>query len=119
MRIICCTPTLAAGLDLPAYRAIIKDLKRYGGSFGMVNIPVLEYLQMVGRCGRPKYDTKGEGICIAKTAPDKEYIFFKYVCGEPEAIYSKLAVEPVLRNYLLSLVATRFVSTDEEIMAFF
>lgn len=119
VNIICCTPTLAAGLDLPAYRAIIKDLKRYGGSFGMTSIPVLEYLQMAGRAGRPKFDTAGEAICVAKSEADRDEIVFKYINGEPEAIYSKLNVEPVLRTYLLSLISTGFVATDEQIMEFF
>lgn len=119
IQIICATPTLAAGLDLPAYRAIIKDLKRYGGAFGMTDIPVLEYLQMAGRAGRPRFDTQGEAICIAKSEDEKSSLHFKYVLGEPEAIYSKLAVEPVLRTYLLSLIATGFVSSQESIMDFF
>src|SRR3989344_7578320 len=63
IKIICCTPTLAAGLDLPAYRAIIRDLKRFG-PHGMAPIPVLECLQMAGRAGRPKYDTVGDAIVI-------------------------------------------------------
>ena len=119
IQIICSTPTLAAGLDLPAYRAIIKDLKRYGGAFGMTDIPVLEYLQMAGRAGRPSFDTQGEAICIAKSEDEKNNIYFKYITGEPEAIYSKLAVEPVLRTYLLSLISTGFVSTHDSIMEFF
>ena len=73
IKIICCTPTLAAGVDLPAYRVIVKDLKRFGFR-GMVWIPVLEYLQMAGRAGRPKYDKKGEAIVIAKTEVGKEKI---------------------------------------------
>ena len=52
--VICCTPTLAAGVDLPAYRAIVRDLKRYSGRFGMTYIPVLEFLQMVGRAGEAR-----------------------------------------------------------------
>jgi len=104
IKIICCTPTLAFGLDLPAFRAIIKDLKRFG-SRGMADIPVLEYLQMAGRAGRPKYDKTGEAICVAISENDKKKLYEKYVLGEPEEIYSKLAVEPVLRTYLLSFNA--------------
>ena len=45
IKIIACTPTLAAGLDLPAFRTILKSLRRYGGRWGMDWIPVLEYEQ--------------------------------------------------------------------------
>jgi helicase len=121
IKIICCTPTLAAGVDLPAFRAIIKDLKRFSSSGwgGMQFIPVLEYLQMAGRAGRPKYDSYGEAICIAPTQADKEEITERYIHGEPEEIFSKLAVEPVLRTYLLSLIASNFVKNHDEIMDFF
>ncbi|MBI2575383.1 hypothetical protein HYV82_05870 [Candidatus Woesearchaeota archaeon] len=118
IKIICCTPTLAAGLDLPAYRAVIRDLKRYGNE-GMQWIPVLEYLQMSGRAGRPKYDTEGQAIAVAAAETDKKRIYERYVLGEPEDIYSKLAAEPALRTYILSLVATRFVTTRKEIFSFF
>jgi len=119
IKIICSTPTLAAGLDMPAFRAIIRDTKRYGGRFGMTYIPVLEFQQMIGRAGRPKYDDFGEGIAVAKNERDKEELYNRYILGDIEEIYSKLAVEPVLRTYLLSLIATNFVSTREEILNFF
>jgi helicase len=121
VKIICCTPTLAAGVDLPAFRAIIRDLKRFSdtGWGGMQYIPVLEYLQMAGRAGRPKFDTFGEAICIAQSEDDKDRIRDKYINGEPEEIYSKLAVEPVLRTYLLSLIASEFVRSKKEILDFF
>jgi helicase len=121
VKIIACTPTLAAGVDLPAFRAIIRDLKRYSpsGWGGMQFIPVLEFLQMAGRAGRPSFDRFGEAICIAPSEVDKEKIKEKYILGEPEEIYSKLAVEPVLRTYLLSLIAAEFVYTRKEIIDFF
>ncbi|MBI2650987.1 hypothetical protein HYX01_00790 [Candidatus Woesearchaeota archaeon] len=118
IKIICCTPTMAAGIDLPAFRSIIKDLRRYG-VMGMSYIPVLEYMQMSGRAGRPKYDSYGEAISIAISENEKEKIHEKYILGEPEEIYSKLAVEPVLRTYLLSLIAANFVNTRKKIIEFF
>ncbi len=118
IKIICCTPTLAAGVDLPAFRTIIRDLKRFGIR-GYTYIPVLEYLQMSGRAGRPKYDTEGESIIITTTESEKEAAVEQYVKGDPEDISSKLAVEPVLRTYILSLVASGFVNSREKLIDFF
>ena len=118
IKIICCTPTLAAGVDLPAFRTIIRDLKRYG-NMGLNWIPVLEYLQQAGRAGRPKFDKFGESIAVASSEGEKDKIYEKYVLGEPEEIYSKLAVEPALRTYILSLIASNFVNTKDNIMQFF
>lgn len=124
IKIICCTPTLAAGVDLPAYRAVIRDLKRFSGrsgyGYGGSNwIPVLEYLQMCGRAGRPSFDTEGQAILLAGSESDENELTQRYIHGEPEEIYSKLAVEPVLRTYLLSLIATRIVGNRKEVMQFF
>jgi helicase len=118
IRIIACTPSLAMGVDLPAFRTIIKDLRRFGHR-GLALIPVLEYMQMAGRAGRPKYDAFGEAIIIAASKPDRDMFMDKYVNGEPEEIFSKLAVEPALRTALLSLIASNFVKTHAQVMDFF
>jgi len=118
IKIICCTPTLAYGVDLPAYRAIIKDLRRYT-LHGLAWIPVLDYMQMSGRAGRPNYDNEGQSIVIAPTDSEKEKIEERYINGSPEEIYSKLAVEPVLRTYILSLIAANFTTTKENLFDFF
>ncbi|MEK6837929.1 MAG: helicase-related protein, partial [Nanoarchaeota archaeon] len=124
IKIICCTPTLAAGVDLPAFRAVIRDLKRFSershyGYGGSNWIPVLEYLQMCGRAGRPSFDSEGQAIILADTESLDEEVTERYIQGEPEPIYSKLAVEPVLRTYLLSLIATGLVGSKREVMQFF
>ncbi|MBI4143816.1 hypothetical protein HY486_01035 [Candidatus Woesearchaeota archaeon] len=118
IKIICCTPTLAAGLDLPAFRAIIRDLKRFD-SFGMSWIPVLEYHQMAGRAGRPSFDSFGEAIVIAKSQNEADRIVEDYINGVVENVLSKLAVEPVLRTYILSLIVTGIASTESMLVDFF
>ncbi len=115
---VCATPTLAAGVNLPAFRVIIRDLKRYTGN-GMEFIPVLEYEQMTGRAGRPKYDDKGEAVSIAKNPGITTEIVDRYIAGEPERIQSKLAVEPVLRMHTLALIASNFCNTEKELHDFY
>lgn len=118
VKVICCTPTLAFGVDLPAFRVIVRDLKRYSAR-GMSWIPVLEVQQMFGRAGRPKYDNEGQAICFANSESEIRDLVEHFILGEPEDIYSKLAVEPVFRTYLLSLIATRITTTKSEIFDFF
>ena len=112
------TPTLAAGVNLPAYRVIIRDLKRYTGD-GMDFIPVLEFEQMTGRAGRPKYDNEGQAISIAKQPGMKQDILERYILGEAERIQSKLNVEPVLRMHTLALIASKFCSSMDELLEFY
>lgn len=119
--IICSTPTLAMGLDMPAFRSIIRDVKRFsaGKGWGMKHIPVLEFEQMAGRAGRPGKEDFGEAILVAQDAAQAEELKERYLHGEPEEIFSKLAVEPVLRTYLLSLIATGFIKDRKSMYAFF
>ena len=120
IKIICATPTLAYGVNLPAFRVVVRDLKRFSAPRGMSWIPVLEFLQFCGRAGRPDFnDEYGEAICIAETESEKERIIDVYINGEPEELLSKLAVEPVLRTYVLSLIATEYANTHDELMKFF
>lgn len=120
IKIICATPTLAYGLNLPAFRVVVRDLKRFSSPRGMAYIPVLEFLQFCGRAGRPDFnDEYGEAICLAESEGEKEKIIRTYINGEPEDILSKLAVEPVLRTYVLSLIATDYATSKKSLMDFF
>ncbi len=120
IKAICSTPTLAYGVDTPAFRVVIKSLKRYDESWGMSWISALDYQQMCGRAGRPTFhDTYGEAVIIAKSEGEQDELYYRYVIAEPEAIESKLAVEPVLRIHVLSLIATGFVRSREQLLDFF
>ncbi|MDY6766538.1 MAG: DEAD/DEAH box helicase, partial [Candidatus Nanohaloarchaea archaeon] len=71
LKSISATPTLAAGVSLPAYRIIIRDVKRYTDN-GLDYIPVLEFKQMAGRAGRPEHHDEGHAVAIAGDTSEKE-----------------------------------------------
>lgn len=108
LKFVCSTPTLAAGVNLPAYRVVIHSPYRYTG-MGMERIPVSEYKQMAGRAGRPKYDTSGEALLIAKTELEKDDYIGYFINGEVESSDSRLGGEVQLRFHTLSAIATGFM----------
>jgi len=118
IKILTATPTLAYGINMPAWRVFIRDVKRYGG-YGADYLPVLEVQQMCGRAGRPKYDSEGEAILVAKNDYEKDELKERYINGEPEPIFSKLSVEPVLRMHVLALVSSNAAKSKYELQEFF
>jgi len=119
IKTIVATPTLAYGVNLPAFRVVMRDLKRYYRGIGSTFIPILEVHQMLGRCGRPKYDKFGEGVLFARSEEESDELMERYIFGEPEDIRSKLSLEPVLRMYTLSLIATGFCKSEKTLIDFF
>ena len=94
---------------------MIQDYRRYEPGYGYYPINVLEYKQMAGRAGRPKYDKVGEAIITAKTSDEADYLMETYVLGRPERIWSRLAVEKILRSHVLATIATDFAHTERGI----
>ncbi len=107
------TPTLAAGVNLPARRVLVS-IKRYDPyRRRMVGIPVFEYKQMAGRAGRPMYDDIGEAIIYDATSISEAS---KYIRGEPEPVVSRLNNERSLRIHTLSLIATGQAQSIKELI---
>ncbi len=115
LKVIVATPTLAAGVNLPARRVIIRDYRRFEQNRGSYPIPILEYKQMAGRAGRPKYDKYGEAVLIAKTEHEKDNLVDHYILSDPEDIFSKLISPSALRSHLLAAIATELTNNRKEI----
>ena len=65
IQVLICTATLAWGVNLPAHTVIIKGTQVYNPEKGKWSeLSPQDVLQMLGRAGRPQFDTYGEGIII-------------------------------------------------------
>ncbi|UCC58976.1 MAG: DEAD/DEAH box helicase [Candidatus Bathyarchaeum sp.] len=119
IKVLTATPTLAFGVNLPARVVIVQEYRRYNPGYGYYPIAVLEYKQMAGRAGRPCYDKVGDALLIAKTEDERDYLMDSYILAEPERIWSKLAVERILRSHVLATIAADFAHTEQGIFDFF
>ena len=62
-------------MNLPAHTVIIKGTQIYNPEKGRwTELGALDVLQMLGRAGRPQYDTKGEGILITNHSELQYYL---------------------------------------------
>ncbi len=119
IKLIAATPTLAAGINMPARKVVVRDWRRYDALLGYnAPIPIMEVQQMLGRAGRPGFDDVGEAVVVAKNQRAADNIFDEYLMGESEAIVSRMVTETALRTHLLSLIATGHTSLEEEIYEF-
>ncbi|WP_424001520.1 ATP-dependent DNA helicase [Haloarcula salina] len=119
VKVVCATPTLAAGVNTPSRRVVVRDWRRYDGSAGgMAPLSVLEVHQMMGRAGRPGMDPYGEAVLIANSHDEVDELFERYVWADPEPVRSKLAAEPALRTHILATVASGFARSRSGLLEF-
>lgn len=75
VQVLVSTATLAWGVNLPAHTVIIKGTKVYMPEKGKwCELSPLDVMQMLGRAGRPQYDTKGHGILITQHSELQYYL---------------------------------------------
>ena len=118
IKLLSSTPTLAAGVNLPARRVVISNVNRYNAKVGANRpISILEYKQLCGRAGRPQFDDYGEAIIVGN-GNTKDLIDY-YVNGEPEPIISKITDDKSLRTHILSVIVTHPGIKKDEILEFF
>ena len=118
IKLLSSTPTLAAGVNLPARRVVISNVNRYNAKVGANRpISILEYKQLCGRAGRPQYDDYGESIIVGNG--NTEDLIDHYINGEPEPIVSKITDDKSLRTHVLSVIVTNPGIKKDEILEFF
>ena len=89
INVLCCTATLAWGVNLPAYSVIIKGTQIYDvQKGGFVDLGVLDVQQIFGRAGRPGYESRGVGYLC--TTHDK-LTHFVSALTQQSPIESRLA----------------------------
>ncbi|ADJ13543.1 ATP-dependent DNA helicase [Halalkalicoccus jeotgali] len=119
IKAISATPTLAAGVNTPSRRVIVRDWQRYDGDAGgMKPLATLEVHQMMGRAGRPGLDPYGEALLLANNHDELDELFERYVWADPEPVRSKLATEPALRTHILATVASGFANSRAGLLEF-
>ncbi len=118
IKLLSSTPTLAAGVNLPARRVVISNINRYNAKVGANRpISILEYKQLCGRAGRPQYDKFGESIIVGNGNTDD--LIDYYINGEPEPIVSTITDDKSLRTHILSVIVTHPGIKKDGILDFF
>ena len=102
--VICCTTTLSAGINMPARAVILSDYKQFVvketqvadkdrftkhpscGDMMIRPLPRNTFHQILGRAGRPGFDTTGTGYIIARTPAEETFIKEHYFTTEGEEL---------------------------------
>merc|ERR1719277_397374 len=104
------TSTLAWGVNFPAHLVITKGTEFYDGQLKRyVDFPITDVLQMMGRAGRPQFDTEARAVVMVHEPKKNFYRRFIY---EPFPVESSLHEQ--LTDHLNAEIVARTITTREE-----
>jgi len=107
LKILCCTATLAWGVNLPAAAVVIKGTQLYSAQEGkFVDLGILDVLQIFGRAGRPQFQDTGIGMIV--TTHDKLTHYLSAVTQQQpiESQFSKKLVDNLNAEIVLGTVTS-------------
>ncbi|MBV9760292.1 MAG: DEAD/DEAH box helicase [Acidobacteriaceae bacterium] len=112
--VLCATPTLSAGVNLPVKTVIFDSCFR---SWAQEYISATEYLNMAGRAGRRGFQESGRSILVARSSAEIER-FKQYLLGGGEHVRSAL-IGGNLDRVVLQAVAGRIAGSRADVSTFF
>lgn len=75
IKVLCCTATLAWGINLPAHSVVVKGTEVYNPEKGgTIDLSILDVQQIFGRAGRPQFDISGEATLITTNEAFQRYM---------------------------------------------
>ncbi|SCU86661.1 LANO_0C08768g1_1 [Lachancea nothofagi CBS 11611] len=114
IQVLVATSTLAWGVNLPAHLVIIKGTQFFDAKIeGYRDMDLTDILQMMGRAGRPAYDTSGTAIVYTKQA---KKMFYKHFLNIGFPVESSL--HKVLDDHLGAEIASGSITNKQEAMDF-
>lgn len=72
LNVICCTSTLAMGLNLPCHMVVLKGTTAYQEG-SIAELSDLEFMQMLGRAGRPQFGNSGVAVVLTRSRNKQHY----------------------------------------------
>lgn len=108
------TATLAWGVNFPAHLVIVKGTEYYDGATKRyIDMPVTDVLQMMGRAGRPQFDTSGVACVFVQESKKNFYRKFLF---EPFPVESNLL--QVLPEHVNAEIANGTVTCRTQLIDF-
>lgn len=114
IQVLIATSTLAWGVNFPAHLVVIKGTEYFDAkTHRYVDMPITDVLQMMGRAGRPQFDTSGVAVVLVH---DIKKNFYKKFLYEPFPVESNLL--QVLPDHINAEVVAGTIKTRNDLVEY-
>lgn len=116
VQVLVATSTLAWGVNLPAYLVIVKGTQFFDATLNKYkDMDLTDVLQMMGRAGRPAFDSSGVAVVFTKQSTKQ---FYKYFLNLGFPVESSLHKRNVLENHLGAEISAGRITSLEDALEF-